>query len=114
MPAVINRLLLLALAATLLALTGCDYPEAGFYEIAVGDGRKELATFPFMIEELTDDTDLTIGFNIVLPRSGELVLVNMKNSEDLSRRGWEVRIGQGDSGYGDLQLGLVHANDQMS
>ncbi|MDQ3023150.1 MAG: hypothetical protein M3R04_02000, partial [bacterium] len=105
--------LILLLALSILA--GCDYPEAGFYEITVADKGKQIAGFPFMIEELTDDTDLTIGFNLLLPRGGELVLVPLKNSMDLSRRGWDIRIGSGDSGgYGDLQLALMHSNDQLS
>jgi hypothetical protein len=105
-------ILLSLLAASLLA--GCDYPEAGFYEIAVVDKGKTIGSFPFMIEELTDDTDLTIGFNIMLPRRGELVIVKMENGRDFSKRSWDVRMGQGDSGYGDLQLELVHASDTLS
>ena len=104
-------ILLCALLAACALLAGCDYPEAGFYQIDAMDGSKTLASFPFMIEELTDDTDLTVGFNILLPRSGELVVVGMKNGEDYSKRSWEIRMGQGDSGYGDIQMELVHAND---
>jgi hypothetical protein len=100
------------LAACMLA--GCDYPEAGFYEITAVDKGKTVGAFPFMIEELTDDTDLTIGFNIMLPRRGELVAVKMENGRDFSKRSWDVRLGQGDSGYGDLQLELVHAADTLS
>jgi hypothetical protein len=116
MPAM--KLPLLILLCTLLGacalLGGCDYPEAGFYEISAVDGAKTIASFPFMIEELTDDTDLTVGFNILLPRSGELVIVGMKNGEDYSKRSWEIRMGQGDSGYGDIQMELVHSNDVLS
>jgi hypothetical protein len=116
MPAVkyplLKLLLLLTLACALLP--GCDYPEAGFYEITAVDKGKPIGSFPFLIEELTDDTDLTIGFNVLLPRSGELVIVSLVNGKDYRKRSWEVRLGQGDSGYGDIQLELVHANDILS
>jgi hypothetical protein len=108
----ITAAMLVLCAAALLA--GCDYPEAGFFEIAVADQGKQIGSFTFMVEELTDDTDLTIGFNVLLPRNGELVLVPMKNSEDLSRRGWDMRIANSDSGAGDLQLELTHANEKLS
>jgi len=107
-------ILLLAVLAACAGLSGCDYPEAGFYEIAAVDNGKTLGSFPFMIEELTDDTDLTTGFNILLPRDGQLVVVNMKNGTDFSKRSWEIRIGQGDSGVGDVQMELTHANDILS
>ena len=70
MPAVkyplLKLLLLLTLACALLG--GCDYPEAGFYEITAVDKGKPIGSFPFLIEELTDDTDLTIGFNVLRRR----------------------------------------------
>jgi hypothetical protein len=104
--------LVLACAA-LLGLAGCDYPEAGFFELVAVDGGKQVGSFPFMVEELTDDTDLTIGFNILLPRNGELVLVPLENGTDLSRRNWLLRLADRDTGAGDVQLQFIHESEEM-
>jgi len=115
---------LLALCAAGLA-SGCDYPEEGFYELVLrpaqqaerahglleDDGKLHL---PFMVEELTDDTDLTIGFNLLLPRKGALVLVPLDNSTDRSRRGWHLAAASADTGYGDLELLLTHYEERLS
>jgi hypothetical protein len=110
------RILMLMLLLGLCALaSGCDYPEAGFYELAALDGDgKTIKSFPFMIEELTDDTDLTIGFNIMLPQSGKLAVVPLKNVRDYSRRAWMIEMSGQESGAGGLAVELSHADDKLS
>lgn len=120
------------LAALLLllapGLSGCGYPEAGFYELLLyapegqdtsssadeSAGPALEARIPFMVEELTDDTDLTIGFVLLLPREGELVRVPVQNSADTSRRGWQLAVASADSGAGDLELAFDHYGEKLN
>lgn len=115
------------LAALALLPSGCGYPEAGFYELVLyapeadasastdgSAGPAVQARLPFMVEELTDDTDLTTGFVLLLPRAGQLVRVPLQNRADTSRRGWSLAVAEADSGAGDLELSLEHYGEKLN
>jgi len=99
----------------LLAAGSCDYPEQGFYELSAVDGYGlPVASWPLMIEELTDDTHMTVGFNLLLPVEGELLELPLVNGEDLTRRYWTLTLCHSDLGAGDLDLELTHADERLS
>ncbi len=104
---------LAGLAALLLAalLCGCDYPEQGFYElVGVNAQGDAVIAHPFMVEEIVDDTELTIGFRVLLPgpEKGTLAEAELSNSTDLSRRGWHLSLADSDTRAGDLDIDLDH------
>jgi len=120
-----QRLVFWALAAAAilgagLLAAGCDYPEAGFYALAGLDAEAhQVVAFPFMVEEITDDTAMTIGYRLLLPgkapsHAGELIEVPVANGKDLSRRTWEAIIAAADSGLGDLKAGLAHEEERLT
>ena len=93
----------------------CDYPEQGFYELSAVDGYGlPIASWPLMVEELTDDTHMTYGFNLLLPVEGELLELPLTNSADMTRRSWTLSLSHADLGAGDLDLELVHAAERLS
>jgi len=99
----------------MLLLSTCDYPEQGFYELSAVDGYGlPVASWPLMVEELTDDTHMTVAFNLLLPVDGELLELPLVNGEDLTRRYWTLTLRQGDLGAGDLDLELTHADERLS
>lgn len=96
-------------------LASCDYPEQGYYELSAIDGYGlPIAGWPLMIEELTDDTHMTYGFNLLLPVKGELLELPLTNSADMTRRSWTLLLSHADLGAGDLDLELVHAAERLS
>ncbi|MCC7479491.1 hypothetical protein IT575_13685 [bacterium] len=101
----------LALLGLLMLLGGCDYPEQGFYElVGVNDRGDAVIAHPFMVEEIVDDTELTIGFRVLLPGSerGSLAEAELTNSTDLSRRGWHLALANGDTRAGDIDIDIDH------
>jgi len=111
------RIIIAALLAGLVVLsaTACVYPEQGFYALigVNGDGERQ-AYLPFMVDELTDDTHMTVGFTVLLPKFGELVEIPLQNGEDFSRRYWQLSIADDDSTAGNLSLELEHADERLS
>ncbi|MBN2081605.1 hypothetical protein JW859_05275 [bacterium] len=92
----------------------CDYPEQGCYELAALDGfGLPVASWPLMVEELVDDTDMTYAFNVLLPVEGELLELPLTNVEMEQARAWELRLSQADYGLGDLDLTLKHAAERL-
>jgi hypothetical protein len=111
------RIAFTALLACLAALIlgSCDYPEQGFYALVGMDGEGErVAYLPFMVDELTDDSHMTIGFTVYLPRFGELVEIPLQNGADLSRRYWQFAIADDDSQAGNLDLELEHSEERLN
>lgn len=99
----------------MLLLSTCDYPEQGFYELSAVDGYGlPVASWPLMVEELTDDTHMTVAFNLLLPVEGELLELPLVNGEDLTRRYWTLTLCHADLGAGDLDLELTHADERLS
>ncbi len=97
-----------------LGLAACDYPEQGFFALVGTDSVGErVAYLPFMVDELTDDSHMTIGFTVYLPKYGELVEIPLQNGEDLSRRYWLLEIADADSQAGNLSLELEHAEERL-
>jgi hypothetical protein len=100
--------------------SACDYPETGFYALAgLDEEAQQVVAFPFMVEEITDDTQMTIGYRLLLPgkgpaHSGELIEVPVTNGKDLTRRTWEAVIAAADSGLGDLKAGLEHEEERLT
>jgi hypothetical protein len=108
---------LLALVAALLALASCDYPEEGYFQLELLDEKdKVFAIYPFRMRELVDDTSLTYGFALQIPRAeaGQIVELELKNGSDLSKRSWHLDLATPDSGAGDVSLELTHINERMS
>ena len=100
--------------ASILWLTACDYPEQGFFALVGVDGEGERAAYlPFMVDELTDDSHMTIGFTVYLPKYGELVELPLQNGEDLSRRYWLLEIADADSGAGNVSIELEHSEERL-
>lgn len=98
-----------------MLLSACDYPEQGFYElVALDDYLSPVASWPLMVEELTDDTHMTYGFNVLLPVDGELLELPLADSSDLSRRAWTLMLSHSDLGQGDLDLELSHREQRLS
>lgn len=119
--AVIRILAPIALATALLLLAcSCDYPEEGFYKLtAVDASGRQLASFPFSVEELVDDTEMTTGYQVLLPRTGgphgaQLIVVPLQNGPDLEHRTWSLALASADSKAGDLLLDILHENDILS
>jgi hypothetical protein len=116
------RLLIVSLSVILTAAlcSACDYPEAGYYALAGLDASgAELVRAPFAVEELVDDTEMTTGFQVLLPRpkgakGPELVVVPLANGTDFSRRSWDLGLRAEDSGGCDLLLELMHKSDALS
>lgn len=118
MAAIMPRLRLASLLAALLlacalalGLSSCDYPEQGYYELTGIDSQgRALVAHPFMVEEIVDDTQLTVGFRILLPGSvkGTLVQTELINSQDFTRRGWHLALAQVDTHAGDLDIDIDH------
>ena len=110
----------LAIVAALLLAVSCDYPEAGFYTLAAVDAYgKTLASYPFSVEELVDDTEMTTGFVLVLPGAAgtpgaHLILVPLVNGPTLEHRTWSLALAAADSTAGDLLLDIMHENDILS
>lgn len=98
-----------------LLAASCDYPEQGFYELSAVDGYGlPIASWALMVEELTDDTHMTVGFNLLLPVEGELLELPLTNSADMTRRSWTLILCHEDLGAGDLDLELTHAAERLS
>jgi len=92
----------------------CDYPEQGYYELTALDGfGLPVVSWPLMVEELVDDTDMTYAFNVLLPIEGELLELPLANVEMEQARAWELRLSQADYGRGDLDLTLKHAAERL-
>jgi hypothetical protein len=110
------RLMAALLAGVFVSLAvSCDYPEQGFYELSAVDGYGlPVASWPLMVEELTDDTHMTVAFNLLLPVAGELLELPLANGEDLTRRYWTLTLCHSDLGVGDLDLELTHADERLS
>lgn len=111
------RIIIASLLACLVVLgvSSCVYPEQGFYALVGVNGVGErVAYLPFMVDELTDDTHMTIGFTVLLPHYGQLVEIPLQNGEDLSRRYWLLNIANADCNAGNLQLELDHADERLS
>jgi hypothetical protein len=108
----------LTLLLGLLLLAGsCAYPEAGCYELVALDAYGlSLVSRPFMVEELTDDSQMTVGFVLLLPdpERGVLVEAPLSNSADLTRRAWSLALAEADTGAGELCLELMHAADRLT
>jgi hypothetical protein len=112
----LTLLALLAGLATILGLTGCDYPEQGFFLLnAVDGGGHIVGKHLFEIEELVDDTDLTYGFAVHLydPARKRVLDLPFANSTDFSRRAWLFTLAGSDYGQGDLALDFTH-DDHLS
>jgi len=104
----------LLLAACCL-LAACDYPELGYYELAgISADGATVAAFPFEVEEITDDSGITIGFKVLLPKDGTLVELPLVDSTDKTQRSWAFTLAGADSAAGDLDLTLSHADEQLS
>ena len=112
----LNRLGLATLVVLIVGLAAsCDYPEQGYYELVALDATLTVVgRVPLQVEELVDDTEMTYGFNVLLPRDGELIEVPLVNGEDKSRRYWSVAAGQGDTGLGDIVFELEHRAERLS
>jgi hypothetical protein len=108
-----------ALACCLLAsafmLSSCDYFEQGYYELAgsSADGAT-VQSFPFAVEEITDDSGITVGFRVLLPTGGKLVELPLVDGTDMTRRAWQIMLVDSDSAAGDLDLTLSHADERLS
>lgn len=113
------RLLRLAwaplLAVGISLLTACDYPEQGFYVLRGSDADGAVcAEYALYVEEITDDSGITTGFQVLLPRDGRLVELPLTDSTDISRRAWHLALAASDSGAGDLDLTLSHMQERLS
>jgi len=105
--------LLAALAFALLS--SCDYPEQGAYALIARNAMDEEAwREPFLVEELTDDSHMTVGFTLLLPRDGALVELPLTNVPDYTRRAWLLALADADSAAGDLRLELAHEAERLS
>jgi hypothetical protein len=101
------------LLAVLLA--GCNYPEQGYYElVALDEYGNELLAWPFAIEELVDDSEMTYGFMLVLPSGEGLWEYRLEDVASMHYRGWTVELPDSITGFGDVDLGLYHANETMT
>ena len=95
--------------ALVLLLCGCEYPQAGYYAlVGVNHTGERVASWPFMIEELTDDSTMTTGFMLLLPRAGALIEVPISNNQDTSQRSWNFEIDTEDSTAGSLEISFSH------
>ncbi|MCH7472447.1 hypothetical protein IIA79_05790 [bacterium] len=98
-----------------LLLAACDYPEMGYYRLvgynAEGDA---VASHPFMVEEITDDTFMTVGFTVLLPHERGLIEVPLENVHDFTRRAWRFTLADTDSNAGDLDIEIVHSGERLS
>lgn len=98
-----------------MLLSACDYPEQGCFELVALDAYSApLASWPLLVEELTDDTHMTYGFTVLLPVDGELLELPLQNSADMTRRAWTLTLSHADLGLGDLDLELSHSEDRLS
>ncbi len=104
-------------AFTLLAvaiISGCDYPQAGYYALVGLNHTGEQATFhPFLVEEITDDSDMTTGFVLFLPKDQTLVEVPIINDQDTSKRSWNFGIATVDTQAGSLDFSFAHFNSKL-
>lgn len=92
-------------------LPGCDYPDKGYYAlIGLNHTGEQVVSFPFMVEEITDDSTMTTGFMLLLPKNGVLIEVPIHNSEDTSRRSWDFAVATEDSQAGSLEVSFSHYN----
>ena len=100
----------------MLTLASCDYPEQGFFElIAIDKGGRIVSRQPFMVEELVDDTDMTVGFNLLLLHHDgvHIVEIPMDNTEGFESRGWIIEASAEQNGVADLAMKLIHIRERL-
>ncbi len=105
----------LAGGLAIMVLASCDYPEQGCFELVALDAYSApVASWPLLVEELTDDTHMTYGFTVLIPVDGDLLELPLQNSEDMTRRAWTLTLSHADLQLGDLDLELSHSEDRLS